>query len=261
MDGAFRDPGITAAERAVYQGSIGDEVSGRGTLELEPVEGGLDQRIDMVVADHARYAMHARFSVRSGWLLAEEYSLETFSGDKRIAREEGAFRDVQTLQWGGELRPYPRSVTPLLACATALRGLDFEKGERRSFAVWLANTLYWQVDLHIERRERVDLPAGAFDAWRIRVRPSFREIAGALDRIMGVLLPPFIIHFEAEAPHRFLRFTFPTGPFPWNPRGRIEAVEFKQMAGAGFEPAKHEARGLQPRPFDRSGTPPGASRA
>ncbi len=28
------------------------------------------------------------------------------------------------------------------------------------------------------------------------------------------------------------------------------------VAGAGFEPAKDEPRGLQPRPFDRSGTPP-----
>jgi hypothetical protein len=33
------------------------------------------------------------------------------------------------------------------------------------------------------------------------------------------------------------------------------------MAGEGFEPSKHEARGLQPRPFDRSGTPPGLRQA
>lgn len=226
MDGAFADPGITAPEVARYRGRIGDEPAGEGTLWIEPVAGGIEQRIEMLVAGHARYAMRTRLSLRGGSLLAEEYRLETFSGETRIALEEGAFRDVQTLQWGGELRPYPRSVTPLLACATALRGLDFVKGERRSFAVWLANTLYWQVDLHIEKRERVELPAGSFDAWRIRVRPSFREIAGALDRIVGAILPPFVIHMEAEPPHRFLRFSFPTGPFPWNPRGRIEALEF-----------------------------------
>ena len=226
MDGAFGDPGITAAERAVYRGSIGGEVAGEGTLFVEPVEGGVEQRIEMLVLEHARYAMRARFAVRSGQLLCEDYVLETFSGDTRIAREEGAFRDVQTLQWGGELAPYPRSTTPLLACATALRGLAFEKGERRSFAVWLANTLYWQVDLHVERRERRTVPAGEFDAWRIRVRPSFVDLGRALDRIVAAILPPFVIHMEADAPHRFLRFSFPTGPFPWNPRGRIEAVSF-----------------------------------
>src|SRR6185437_4784890 len=31
-----------------------------------------------------------------------------------------------------------------------------------------------------------------------------------------------------------------------------------RMAGEGFEPSKAEPRGLQPRPFDRSGTPPPA---
>lgn len=227
MDGAFADPGITALERAVYRGSIGDEVAGEGRLEIEPVDGGLEQRIAMEVADHARYAMRSRFSVRGRDLLCEDYSLETFSGDVRIAREEGVFRDVKTLQWGGELESYPRSVTPLLACATALRGLDFSRGEKRQFAVWLANTAYWPVDLHIEKRERITIAAGAFDSWRIRVRPSFREIAGVLDRVVQAVLPPFVIHFEAEPPHRFLQFTFPTGPFPWNPRGRIEALSFE----------------------------------
>src|SRR3954467_4478787 len=31
----------------------------------------------------------------------------------------------------------------------------------------------------------------------------------------------------------------------------------KEVVGAGFEPAKAEPTGLQPVPFDRSGTPPG----
>jgi hypothetical protein len=227
VDAAFADPGIAAAERAVYRGSIGDDVAGEGTLEIEPVEGGVEQRITMEVADHARYAMRSRFSVRGGSLLCEDYSLETFSGDVRIAREEGVFRDVKTLQWGGELESYPRSVTPLLACATVLRGMEFRRGEKRQFAVWLANTAYWPVDLHIEKRERIEVPAGAFEAWRIRVRPSFREVAGVLDRVVQAVLPPFVVHFEAEEPHRFLQFTFPTGPFPWNPRGRIEAASFE----------------------------------
>jgi hypothetical protein len=81
------------------------------------------------------------------------------------------------------------------------------------------------VALKVERRERVALPAGTFDAWRVRARPSFHAIAGALDRIVGLLLPPFVVHFDARPPHRFLRFAFPTGPFPWNPRAVVEATE------------------------------------
>jgi hypothetical protein len=69
------------------------------------------------------------------------------------------------------------------------------------------------------------VPAGRFDSWRVRARPSFEQISGALDRVAAMVIPPFLLHFQAEASHRFLRFEFPTGPFPWNPRGVIEATE------------------------------------
>jgi hypothetical protein len=83
----------------------------------------------------------------------------------------------------------------------------------------------WEIDSKVERRERVGVAAGELDAWRVRVRPSFHAVASALDRIVGLLLPPFVVHFAADPPHRFLRFEFPTGPFPWNPRAVIEATE------------------------------------
>ena len=91
--------------------------------------------------------------------------------------------------------------------------------------IWLANTVFWEISLHVEKHETVTVPAGTFDAWRVRARPSFEQIGTALDRLVGALLPPFVLHFEAQPTHRFLRFEFPTGPFRWNPRGVIEATE------------------------------------
>jgi hypothetical protein len=45
------------------------------------------------------------------------------------------------------------------------------------------------------------------------------------------------------------------------PPGRLCLVQVRatEVVGAGFEPAKAEPMGLQPIPFDRSGTPPGTS--
>src|SRR5215217_1545597 len=40
-------------------------------------------------------------------------------------------------------------------------------------------------------------------------------------------------------------------------RDRQERRQAAKVVGAGFEPAKAEPTGLQPVPFDRSGTPPG----
>src|SRR3954454_20855087 len=41
--------------------------------------------------------------------------------------------------------------------------------------------------------------------------------------------------------------------------GGCSSVGCIVMVGAGFEPAKAEPTGLQPVPFDRSGTPPGTA--
>ena len=69
------------------------------------------------------------------------------------------------------------------------------------------------------------MPAGNIDAWKVRVRPSLEEVSAQLDRLVQPLIPPINLHFQADPPHRLLRFEFPTGPFPWNPTGVIEATE------------------------------------
>lgn len=225
MDGAFGDPGIPDGERTAYRGTVRGRETGSGVVTIRASDEAYVQALSSQVEGAIRYEMETRFLRRPGSVIAESYRLRTLQGDRQIALEEGQFRDVSALHWGGELRPYPRSITPLLPCSLALRGLEFEPGAERTFAIWLANTVYWEVHLRVERRERLAVPAGSFEAWRVRARPSFHEIAGALDRLIAMLLPPFVLHFGAEPPHRFLRFEFPTGPFPWNPRATVEASQ------------------------------------
>jgi len=225
MEGPFRDPGIADGETARYRGLISGREAGVGALTVEASDDAYVQRIAMTAEDVLDYALEVRFARRGGLMHAEHYVLRTSHAGEPVAVEEGWFRDVKVLHWGGELISYPRDIAPLLGCAIALRGIEFEKGARRHVPVWLANTAFWEVELRVERRESVTVPAGSFDAWRVRARPSFEQIGSALDKLVGALLPPFVLHFEADAPHRFLRFEFPTGPFRWNPRGVIEATE------------------------------------
>ena len=224
MEGLFRDPEIPDGETSSYRGSIRGAVAGAGTLRVEASPDAYVQHIVMRARDELEYTLELRFARSRGHIHAEHYALRTMHHDAPVAVEEGWFRGVRALHWGGELISYPRDLSPLLGCAIALRGIEFARGEHRTFPVWLANTAFWDVDLRVERREHVDLPAGRFEAWRVRARPSFEQIGSALDRLVGALLPPFVLHFEAAPPHRFLRFEFPTGPFRWNPRGVIEAT-------------------------------------
>lgn len=224
-DGAWTDPQIPARERTAYRGTISGERQGEGALIVVPHDEHYEVAMEATVAGHLRYVLDGRFERRRGLVLADSYRLQTLDGERAVAVEEGRFRDVQVLDWGGALGRYPRSTTPLLMCAVALRGMEFDSGARRSFRIWLANTATWDIALHVERRETVTLPCGRHDAWRVRARPSFEQVARTLDKVVGALLPPFVLHFDAQPPHRLLRFSFPTGPFPWNPRALIEAEE------------------------------------
>ena len=225
LDPAFRDPDIPDGERTTFLGTISDKESGVGTLAIEASAEGYVARIDGTILEHFNQAVEISFRRANGTLRAERYRAESRDGETMVSVEEGWFRDVRGLHWGGELQPYPSNITPLLGCALALRGLEFTKGERHNFALWLANSVWWEIALHVHRRERIDVPAGTFDAWRVTAHIQFEPIGAALNRVVQAILPPFRIHFDAEPPHRFLRFSFPTGPFPWNPRGLIEAVE------------------------------------
>jgi Protein of unknown function (DUF3108) len=230
MEGPFNDPEIPNGERTAYRGLVGGEEAGGGEVVVERAsDDGRDlyrQSVSARVAGRAELRSETTFRRRSGTMHAEAHETRTLDGDgPPVAVEQARFRDVKVLHWGAELEPYPRDVTPLLGCAVALRGLEFEKGARRSFSVWVVSSIYWGVETKVEKREEIELPAGSLDAWRVRVRPSFEQVDKALDSVMDAVMPPVVAHFEADPPHRLLRLEFPTGPFKWNPPGLIEATE------------------------------------
>ena len=225
LDPPFRDPGIPDRERTAFRGTISEAQAGTGKLVIEAADDSYLARIDAKILDGFDLEVEMRFARTRGTLRADSYRLESRDGNKPVSAEEGWFRDVRGLHWGGELQPYPSNITPLLGAALALRGLEFVKGEKHHLALWLANSVWWEISVHVDKRERIALPFGTIDAWRVTAHPQFEGIGSALNRIVQAILPPFRAHFDAEPPHRFVRFSFPTGPFPWNPRGLIEATE------------------------------------
>ena len=225
MEGPFNDPQIPDGERVAYRGLVGDEEAGTGEITVAAEPEAYRQTVTAVI-DRAQLRSTSVFRRRSGTMHAETHEMQTLDGEgPPVATEQARFRGPKVVSWGGELESFPRDLTPLVAASLALRGLEFEKGARRSFSAWVVSSVYWQVDAKVEKEEKVSVPAGELSAWRVRLRPSFEQVDKALDSLMDSLMPPVVAHLETEPPHRFLRLQFPTGPFRWNPTGVIEATE------------------------------------
>lgn len=229
MAGPFRDPGIPDGETCRYRGLVDDRELGNGSVVVRQTERDgrphYVQQLSIDLYGGIAYRGEVVFERRHGEIRARSYSLQTHDGEQPVAREEGWFAGVRALQFGGALEPYPHGMSPLLGCAVALRGLELRRGSHRSFSLWLANTVHWEIHARVERRQRVEVPAGKPECWRIRVSPSFEAIGSVVDRAINMMLPAFTLHLATARPHPVVRFSFPTGPFPWNPRGLIEALE------------------------------------
>lgn len=226
MEGPFNDPGIPDGERVAYRGFVGDDEAGSGEITVAAEPDFYRQSVNARIAGRAELHATTVFRRRSGTIHAETHEMQTLDGDAPpVTVEQARFRGPKVVHWGAELESFPRDLTPLLGGALALRGLELENGARRSFSAWVVSGIYWQVDTKVEKREKIELPAGELEAWRVRLRPSFEQVDKALDSLMDGLVPPIVAHLEAEPPHRLLRLRFPSGPFKWNPPAVIEATE------------------------------------
>ncbi len=226
MDDALPDPQLAAPETTVFRALIDGEEIGGGTLTHRD-DGDRDfvQEITGTAFGRLTGNVHTRFRRRGGALLAAEHTVEILDREREVTRDAAFFRDVHVPQLGGEAAPYPRTLVPAPALALALRTLPLREKAKFVPQVWLTAIVHWPVDIRVEKREKVTVPAGTFDAWRVRLRPSLVEVAQALDELSASVVPPVIAHVAIDPIGRLLRLSFPTGPGRTDPPGLLEATE------------------------------------
>ncbi|MFC4127716.1 hypothetical protein [Nocardia rhizosphaerae] len=216
MHTAFRDPFIPDGEKSVYTvGLLGQAPGFEMAHHVAREKGGyrttLDARPSGPLGDNdLTMTIEQRFGRIGGRLRAEHYRAETRSGGTVVSREEAAFIDTMHLQFGGAPAPFPLNVMPIAGGLTLLRGLDFAEGLVETVHVWLAFSVHWPLIARVEKQSTVEVPAGSVPCWQVRMRPGFAQVNSLLDKVIGSVLPPFVAHFEQEAPHRLVRMTFPT---------------------------------------------------
>jgi hypothetical protein len=225
MEDALPDPELDGPETTTFRGLVDGEEVGSGTLTLR-TEGDreLIQEITGEAFGRLSGTVETRFRRRSGVLLAQSQAIEVRDKDRDVFHESAAFRDVQVPQMGGDISAYPREMVPAPAIALALRVLPLADKAKFVPPMWLTAVVHWPIDIRVEKREKVAVPAGKIDAWRIRLRPSLVAVAQALDELSATVVPPVIAHVSVDG-QRLVRLAFPTGPSRTDPPGLIEATD------------------------------------
>ncbi len=226
MDDALIDPDLTAPEVTRFVASVGDVRIGGGTLTLyNDGEHELVQKASGAVYGRITAAAETRFRRHGGVLLAAEHAITVLNGGRPLTHDS-SFRDVHVrAPVGIESVGFPRTLVPAPALALALRTLPLAENARFVPQLWLAAIVHWPVDIWVEEREEITVPAGTFDAWRVQLRCNFDDVARAIGELIASLVPPVTAHVATDPTGRLLRASFPTGPVPTDPRVVIEASE------------------------------------
>jgi hypothetical protein len=226
MDTPLPDPNLETEERTVFRGFIDGEEVGTGSLTLKN-DGAksLIQEIEGAAFGRLAGAATVVFRRRGEELHAESQSVLLTHKGKDTFKEEASFRDVQVPQLGGDVGAYPRTMVPAAGLAVAFRALNWDAKSKFAPPVWLTAIVHWPLDLRVEKKESITVPAGKFEAFKIRVRPSLVDVAQSLDELSANLIPPVYVYVAVKPAGRVLKVDFPTGPGRNDPRGYIEATE------------------------------------
>lgn len=225
MEEPLVDPELETEERTAFRGVVDGEKVGEGELILSSE----DSRTFVQIARGSAYGrldgeVTARFRRRGGQLLAESQTIELRHKGKVVFTEEKSFRDVQVPQLGGEVAAYPRTMVPAGGIAVALRLLPWAPKVKFAPPIWLTAIVHWPLDIRTEAKEKITTPAGTFEAYRVRIRPSLVDVAQSLDELSANVIPPVTAHIATDT-SRLLRVDFPTGAAKGDPKGFIEATE------------------------------------
>ena len=225
MEEPLVDPNLEAEERTAFRGFIDNEEVGEGTLVLR-ADGAraFVQEITGEAFGRLSGGVTVNFRRRSEQLLAESQEIELLHKGKPAFTESAQFRDVQVPQLGGDVAAYPRTMVPAAGLAVALRTLPWADKARFQPPVWLTAIVHWPLDLRVEKKEKVKTPAGQFEAWKIRARPSLVDVAQSLDELSANVIPPVHAFVDTKS-SRLIRVDFPTGPGRQDPFGYIEATD------------------------------------
>jgi hypothetical protein len=125
---------------------------------------------------------------------------------------------------------------PVAPLGYVLTRLGLGDKERASFHMILMGSSILGLDLWVDGREEVPLPAGRFDCYRVKMRVDpqtlFPDLPGFARPFVSLFIPTHTLWLTTAAPQMLVKFTGQMGP-PGSPRLRVDLLSVTEPPAAG----------------------------
>ncbi len=123
---------------------------------------------------------------------------------------------------------YPDVLCHVYTITTAMRKMDLFVGAEHDINLLLDfDSLPWHMYLEVETEEKVEVPAGAIDCYKVVLKPDYKSIMGKwawTSSIIKPFVPDFVFWMEKEKPRELVRFQGTFGPVGGSPPQSHELV-------------------------------------
>jgi hypothetical protein len=145
--------------------------------------------------------------------------------------------------------PFPPGTYPMEApLGFVLTRLGLSTVRQASFHTVFGGTLA-QIDLWIDGRETVHVPAGDFDCHRVRMRANaqtlFPNLPAFLRPVLSFFIPTYTLWLTVNEPQRFVQFVGQMGP-PGSPELRVRLLTREPFAISSQRSTPMQGSGAEP---------------
>lgn len=167
----------------------------------------------------AKSVMTFTFLAEGNLRLRHSY-LEIKSPNGKLMRKE--FIDYTNPQFR-----YPKDMLHPMMIDVAFRSMDYTSGKKYSFDLWLTSFNVLTMDIKIKGKEKVKVPAGEFDCYKIEMLPNLEALLGkTLNRLVKPFVPKFRFWVNSKGNHQLVKSEGRMGPVA-APLQRFELISYE----------------------------------
>lgn len=228
----------TPTDARPLQYEIADAKSGRVLSTVWGWTEPLDTAPENIVAvSQILFAQGGEWRIRA--VFTRDQPPHCLSWEGTLTDSNGAVVAFNHARWVSDLfpmleKPLPPDTYPVEApMGYVLTRLGLGAEREKSFHTVFGGSLA-QVDLWIDGRETVEVPAGRFDCHRVRMRANaqslFPNLPAFLRPVLSFFIPTYTLWLTVDEPQMFVQFRGQMGP-PGSPELRVRLLKVGHEPG------------------------------